>query len=211
MKHFLKTTLLVFAFIGTAHATPDHPFVGVFYSGGVDGQPPSYTPEQEKANCALSFSIMKKDGSYTSYLLDKPTFETTGLPRFDIWIAGTCTISDDQKSDVCKTVTNSPGEGAAPPEMSNIYDEIGADRVVVRTFDTSTAAAAALLSSDRNAGDKMHATRCPFTESEIQPYLSKSMTTLNIETWTPLVLPDITPEHLALTAKINAVIATGKK
>jgi hypothetical protein len=207
----LKTLLPFLFFASAANATPEHPLVGVYYTGGLDGQAPEYTADQEKGNCALSFTISKPDGSFVSYLLDKPTFESTGMPRYDIWIAGSCTISDNQKFDSCKTSKGVAGEGASPPETSYIYDAIAADRVSFRFFDTGEAAAVAFKNGDSKAGEKMHATRCPFNEIAVQPFLGTSLTNLTIDTWSPLVLPDITPEHLAFTAKVNAAIAAGKK
>lgn len=209
---FPLKTLMSFLFCaGAANAAPEHPLSGVYYTGGVDGQAPGYTADQEKGNCALSFTISKPDGAFVTYLLDKPTFESTGIPRYDIWMAGSCTISDSQKFDSCKTTKSVGSEGASHLDTSDVYDAIAPDRVSFRAFDTSQAAAVAFKNADSKAGDKMHATRCPFNEIAVQPFLGTSLTSLTIDTWSPLVLPDITPEHLAFTAKVSAAIAAGKK
>jgi hypothetical protein len=188
----------------------DHPMAGVYYSGGEDGQEPHYSAEQEKLNCAWSFTLQEKNGDWTAYLIDKPKFDAEGILQYQRWLAGTCTLAVDGVHDSCELLIGPTGKGAAAKFTSTIYGPLGDGRANTEIFETADGAERTLKGEKVAGGAKIHARFCDLSAAAYAPFLSAQQTKLDIDGWSKLILPETTTENVAHMKKVLSRISTGQ-
>jgi hypothetical protein len=129
--------------------------------------------------------------------------------QYQRWLAGTCTLAADGVHDSCETLIGPEGKDAGARFTSTIYGPLVDGRADTKLFETIDGAERTVKGEKVEGGTNMHARFCTLSAAAYAPFLTAQQSTLDINGWTKLILPEITPDNVAHMQKVLARINSG--
>ena len=190
------------AVLAPAAIAADYPYSGIYTL-----IPPEIGADAGKLQCAYSFFVQSKDGSFIDYHLDLARYRADRTIRYVQWSRGQCVVDETGKVETCTSNFTVQADQQGQSYI-DVYKQVRDDLISAAYFDDVDKARAYAATGEGSPTETIGYGVCP-DAAKLGKYLTDETSALSSDALNDVIAPTLDDATVAAMKQVLDTINSG--